>query len=415
MDDEGLTPSEAVGRIGALRSPPFRLLMAAGMVMQLGQWIQRVALLWVVFEITGSAVSLGGLGFLSSISVILLSPFVGIVADRFGARRVLMVAAVGQAAAASVLAGGVFTDHASLGLLYAVAATFGIGQALNQPTRNLLVYDSVGRDLLRNGLALNALTGNTMRIVGPTIGGVIVAFAGAAPAFALQAILLVAAVVLVWRLPIETARNVHRGGVWSELSGGIRHVRQNPLVRRSMFISALTSGFVYPYLAFIPIFVTQNLHGGASEQGILFSAGGIGSMVGLWYVAAGRGGMRAMLWTGAIYMALVVSFTQATNFWIAFGILIAAGVVHSVFSTLNQALVQLNANEEYRARVLGIYSMVAGIEPFSVLALGPLIEGFGVSGATGAYSGSAALVTLAIAIGTSLDVRRRAAAAAGRE
>ena len=408
------TSPDAPGRFGALRSPAFRLLMAAGMAMQLGQWIQRVALLYVVYEITGSAVALGALGFLTSIFVIVLSPVAGIVADRFGARRVLMFAAVGQASAASVLALAEFSDHASMPLLYAVGATFGIGQALNQPTRNLLVYDSVGRDRLRNGLALNAMTGGTMRIIGPTIGGLVIAVAGAGAAFGLQAFLLIAAVLLVYVLPVESRRVTGGPGAWSALVGGARHLRGNASVRQNVLVAGLTSALVYPYLHFIPVFAAENLGGGASAQGILLSAGGIGSMVGLWYVMAGRGGMRSMLWASTIYMAFVTVFTQSTNLWLGFGLLIAAGVVHSVYMTLNQALVQLNAPEEYRARVMGIYSMMSGFEPFSTLALGPLIQAVGVSTATGSATGVAMLIALSMAVGATLSERRRAAAAPAR-
>ena len=400
-------PSEAHGRFAALSSPAFRLLMSAGMVMQLGGWIQRVALSWVVYELTGSAVALGGLQFLTNISVIVLSPMAGIAADRFGARRVLMLASIGQAAAASVLAQAVYTEHASLGLLYAVGAIFGIGQALNQPTRNLLVYDSVGRDRLRNGLALNALTGGWMRIIGPSVGGVLIAIGGGAGlAFGLQALLLTIAVVLVWLLPIETTRSSVSEHPLSALRGGMRHFRENALVRRSVIISALTAGFVYPYLGFIPVFAVKSFNGGSWEQGILFSAGGVGSMIGLWYVMAGRGGMRSMLWTGTAYMTLVIAFTQSSHFWLGFGLLVAAGAVHSVFSTLNQALVQLNAREEFRARIMGIYSMVGGIEPFSALLLGVLIDTVGIAKATGSYVTFAMLVTLAFAISATIRERR---------
>ena len=413
--DDATSAEDAPGRFAALRSPAFRLLMAAGMAMQFGQWIQRVALLWVVYEITDSAVSLAILAFLSNIFVLVLSPFVGIVIDRLGARRVLMIAAIGQAAGALVLALGIFSGQASLALLYATGITFGIGQTLNQPARNLLVYDAVGRDLLRNGLALNALTGNSMRVIGPTAGGIIVAAGGGGFAFALQAILLVSAVGLVWRLNVETTKRAQdTGGVWSELGAGFAYARGNPMVLTSILVGLLTSTFVYPYNSFMPVFVKDNMGGGAQEQGILLSAVGIGSLVGLWYVAAGRGGMRSMLWGGVVYMTLVAAFAQATNFWLALGFLITGGIAHSVFGTLNQALVQLNAKDEYRARVMGLYSMTGGLEPFSLLALGPLIDRFGVSHAMGGYASFAMLITLVLAIGWTLSGRRPAAAAPAR-
>lgn len=410
----GRTP-DATGRLEALASAPFRLLLAVGTVMQLGQWIQSVALAWVVYEITGSAVSLATLGFLSNIFTLLLSPFAGVVADRLGARRVLMFAALVQAGGAGVLAASEFADHATLAVLYAVAITFGVGQALNQPTRNILVYDAVGRDLLRNALALNAFTGNAMRIVGPTIGGLIVAAGGGGPAFAVQAALLGISVVLVWLLPIESRAAASGRSIWRDIDDGFRHVAGNPPVRLAIGVTGLTAALVYPYMGFLPIFVTRNLGGGAWEQGLILSAAGVGSLVGLWYVAGGRGGMTMMLWTGAAYMTGVTIFAQLSHFWVAMAVLITGGIAHSVFSTLNQALVQLNADEAHRSHTMGLYQMVFGITPFSTLLLGLLIERLGASTAVGAYAGLAALITAAFSVRSMLSDRRAAAAAPARE
>ena len=391
------------GRTAALRSPQFRLLMAAGMAMQVGQWIQRVALLWVVYEITGSALSLGGLASVSGIAILLISPFVGLLVDRFGARRVLMSTAIGQGLAASLLALAVFTGHTTLLMLYAVGMTFGIGQALNMPTRNLLVYNTVGRDLLRNGLALNSLTGNTMRVIGPTVGGIIVGLWGAAPAFALQAILLVGAVALVKAIKVDTRRATEQKRAWTEFRDGIKHIRENPMLQHSLIMAMLYSTFVIPYLGFMPAFVKDNIQGGAGEQGILLSAVGVGSIAGSWYIASGRGGMRLMLWAGAIYMALVTAFVFATNFWFGVSVLIAAGLAHAIFSTLNQSLIQLNAGEEYRARVMGVYSMSASVEPLSVLLMGGLAASYGPSIGVGSFTAAATVVALVLAITVTLE------------
>ncbi|MQA00157.1 MAG: MFS transporter [Dehalococcoidia bacterium] len=401
-------------RLGALEQRPFRYLLAAGMAMQLGGWIQRIALLWVVFEITGSAVQLAGLGFASSIFVLVISPFSGPLADSFGARRVLMGASLFQAVAAIIVAVAVFTGHASLPLLYAVGIAHGIGQALNQPMRNLLVYDAVGRDKLRNGLALNALTGNLMRVVGPSLGGVMVAARGADLAFAAQAVLLIGSVVLVGRLHVDVRRSAMRLGGWRELGGGLAHLRENQAVRVNICMALLVSALVYPYMQFMPVFVTENLGGDELELGIMQSAVGVGSLIGLWYVVAGRGGTATMLWAGVVYMAGVAAFAQIEHLWVAFAVLSVAGVAHSLFSTLNQALVQLNTDEEYRARVMGLYTMTNGIEPFTLLALGVIVEFAGASIAIGAASGVAAVVTLRLALSAtrSAIVGRRQAVAA---
>ena len=398
-------PSLSVGRFTALRSGQFRLLMGAGMAMQLGQWIQRVALLWVVYDITGSALALASVNFLADIFVLVISPFVGPIADRVGARRLLMASALSQAAVAVVIASAVFTEHSSLTLLYVVSAGFGIGQAINNTVRNVLVYDTVGRDLLRNGLALNGLTGNTMRVIGPSAGGIIVGLRGADLAFAVQAVLLVTAVFLVAALRSQHTPVARRSSVLVELAEGFRHVKENPALRISFVITILTGALVYPYIGFMPVFVRENMGGTAIEQGWLFSGVGIGSLVGLWYVAAGRGGERSMLWSGAAYMALVGVFAQMTSFTPALICLVFAGVVHSVFSTLNQALIQLNADPAHRARALGLYSMAGGIQPFAALVLGKFIKAYGPSGPMGVACAIATIVTLILAIRSTRHAR----------
>jgi len=382
--------------LDAVRVRPFRLLLAAGMGLQLGSWIQRVALLWLVYELTGSAAQLGGVAFVQTIFVLVIAPLTGPLADRIGARRSLMSATMLQAIGAVVLVTAVLADQASLPLLYVVSVTYGIGQSINQPMRNLLVYDAVGRELLQPALALNALTGNLMRVVGPSIGGALVGYAGAEFAFMTQAVLLVASVAFVRALRIDVVRAGQRTSLVNEIGSGIRHVLGNVPIRTSMAMAFLTSTLVYPYMQFMAVFADE-LGRGATGYGLISSAIGVGSLVGSTYVATGRGGMRTMLWAGLAYMVLLVAFTRMDSFWMAFGVLAVAGIAHSLFSTLNQALLQLNAGEEYRARVMGLYSWAGGLEPFSVLSLGFLADQYGVANTIGGSIAIAAVLALLLA------------------
>lgn len=381
----------------AFRVRPLRFLLLGGMGLQLGGWIQRVALLWLIFEITGSAAQLGGVAFVQNIFILVVAPLTGPLADSIGARRSLMGAALLQAGSAVLIAAAVFTGTISIPLIYVVAVVYGVGQAVNQPMRNLLVYDAVGRELLKPALALNALTGNVMRVVGPSIGGLIVGTLGSEFAFATQAVLLLGSVWAVWALRIDARRAGARLPLMQELGSAMRHVRGNRPVMFSILVALLASSLVYPYMQFLPVFV-DNLGSDATGFGIMASAIGVGSLVGTLYVATGRGGMRTMLWAGFVYMALLVAFTRMPHFWIAFGTLVVAGVAHSLYSTLNQALLQLNAGEEYRARVMGLYTWTGGLEPFTVLGLGLLVDQFGASNTLGVSIAIAAAVTCALAI-----------------
>jgi MFS family permease len=313
-----------------------------------------------------------------------------------------------QATGAVVLVIAVTGGWASLPLLYVVSVTYGVGQSINQPMRNLLVYDAVGRELLKPALALNALTGNLMRVVGPSIGGILVGFFGSEFAFMTQAVLLGASMGVVWMLRIDVTRAGERTSLIAEICSGISHVFQNRPVRTSILISLVTFTLVYPYIQFMAVFADE-LGGGAAGYGLLSSAIGVGSLIGSTYVATGRGGMRTMLWAGSIYMMLLVVFTQITQFWVAFGVLALAGIAHSLFSTLNQALLQLNSGEEYRARVMGLYTWAGGIEPFTVLGLGFLADRFGVTNTFGSSLAIAGVVAAVLAISqsrTELATRR---------
>ena len=416
MGDQGAGLVEGGGASGrrataldAVRVRPFRLLLAAGMGLQLGGWIQRVALLWLVYDLTGSAAQLGGVAFVQTIFVLVIAPLTGPLADQIGARRSLMAATTLQATGAVVLVAAVLVDRANLPLLYLISVTYGVGQSVNQPMRNLLVYDAVGRSLLQPALALNSLTGNLMRVVGPSIGGVLVGYLGAEFAFMTQAVLLGASVVLVRALRIDVTRAGARASLLNEIGSGIRHVAGNVPIRTSMAMAFLTSTLVYPYMQFMAVFADQ-LGRGATGYGLISSAIGVGSLVGSTYVATGRGGMRTMLWAGFAYMVLLVVFTRMDSFWVAFGVLAIAGIAHSLFSTLNQALLQLNAGEEYRARVMGLYAWAGGLEPFSVLSLGILADEFGVTNTIGGSIAIAAVAGLALSLEQSvLRGRTRAA------
>lgn len=318
-----------------------------------------------------------------------------------------MGAALGQAIAAAIVAGTVLVGIESVPLLYFLATAQGVGNSLSQPMRNLLVYDAVGRDLLRNGLALNSITGNMMRVVGPSIGGAIVATRGADLAFAVQAVLLISAVGLVAGLRVESTRSLVRAGVWSELRSGFTYARGHRTVRVNIVMAVISSALVYPYMQFLPVVVVEQVGGAARELGFLQSAAGVGSLIGLWYVVSGRGGTTTMLWTAFVYMTLVAAFAQFASLELAFATLVIAGIAHSIYSTLNQALVQLNTEDEYRARVMGLYAMSGGLEPFGTMLLGALVQTIGVSYAIGGFAGVAAVIAFVFAVTTTVGASRR--------
>ena len=162
----------------SLRLPQFRFLMAGTAFQQVGSWMQDVARGWLVLELGGGAFELGLLGFISGISQLVISPIAGVLADRLDRRRLAAITQIVPAVDMLLVAVLITTDQIELWQLYPIVAIGGVANAINYPTRQILVYDVVGGENITNAIALNAVTSNISRIIAPSVGGIIVGTIG---------------------------------------------------------------------------------------------------------------------------------------------------------------------------------------------------------------------------------------------
>ncbi len=170
-----------------LRIPDFRVLWIGNVGTMLGQWIQFAAQGYLVFSLTGSAFQVGAVGFVRGVTAVVISPFAGTITDRFSRRSVLMVMTTISASVAILVAALIITDVIAVWMLYPLSAVEGFGDAVNQPARQVMIYDVVGAEDLPNAVAVNSLGSNTMRIVGPSLAGALIAIFGIQAAFIVQA------------------------------------------------------------------------------------------------------------------------------------------------------------------------------------------------------------------------------------
>jgi predicted MFS family arabinose efflux permease len=289
--------------------------------------------------------------------------------------------------------------------MYPLVAVSGTAGAINVPVRQVLVYDVVGGEHIVNAIALNSVVANVSRIIAPAAGGVVIATVGISASYYAQVVFFALATIATFALhPITHAEPV-RTPMFQSIRDGFSYVRGDPTMARLVLLNMIPNLLIYPYVALIPIFAKDIMGVGSAGYGVLLTGVGIGSIPGGLIVAGMAGSRwkgRVMGLSGCFYMLMVTLFALSTVFLLSFVILIVAGVGWSMMVTLNQTLLQINVADEYRGRVISLYTMATGATPFGNLGMGALADGTGVQTAVASF----ALTGLALATLLGIGSRR---------
>jgi MFS family permease len=358
------------------RSPGYRYLWLASLLWNQARWMDQVVLGWVVLEMTNSAWDVAVIGALRWLPLLMFGIAGGAVADRIDRRWLLMgaqglglVVCLGTAA---LLATGLFDFG------FAALATFllGLQWALDWPTRRALIPDLVGRELMVNAVALEAVSMNLTRIVGPLVAGGLIAYLSPAAAFVFMAGLYVVEIVLLKIMPLAVrGRQVTSVSVLRYLRDGFDQLRQSQPIVGVLLISTAMNVLVYPYQQLLPVFARDVLHEDAVGLGALGAAAGVGSFVGAMAIASvGRVPRSGLLfWVGSGLMsACVMGFALADNLPVALGLLALSGFGSAAFASLQSTIVLGRASDQLRGRAMGALTLAIGSGPFGTLEIGAL-------------------------------------------
>jgi predicted MFS family arabinose efflux permease len=384
-----------------LRHPAFRTLLASNMALQIGSWVQTIGQGWlVVHDLHGSATNLATVALLRGASLVLISPVGGYLAGRFDRRNQLLLYNAVSAAVAGSLAFLVATGDIALWMVYITAVVAGAAEALAGTNRSLLVYDTVGKEDLTNAIALNALGGNAMRVIGPAIGGALIGFLGTQGTFQVQAVCIVAAMGLTALLPLFPPEAGQQPGLFRSVGSGLSYVVRDRRMFLIVGMGLLPSFLVYPYVTFLPIFAVDVMHADETAYGFLAAAVGVGSLLGGGIVAARSASTRmgwTMMWSCLMYCVAICAFTFAREVWMGVAVLCIAGVFHSMYSAMQSSLMQLKAAPEYRGQVMSLQTMMWGTTPFAGQVMGRMIDAWGAPHVVFASVALAAVATIAVA------------------
>ncbi|MCK9487105.1 MAG: MFS transporter [Dehalococcoidia bacterium] len=377
--EPGLPP--VGGPFVSLRSRDFRLLWFSTVATGFGQWGQQIGLNWLVFLLTGSAVQLGAVSFFGGIISLILTPYAGVLADRYSRRMIILIATVLGAVQAAGLAVLVLADVVEVWHAYVFAVFAAVTQAMNQPARQAYVNDVSTPETLPNAIALNSIAQNASRIVGPPLAGLIAGW-NVGAAFVFVAVIRVIASGLTMMLSARPqAATAGRGNPLRLIAGGFDYLFREGNLRLLLVVNALTALFVYPYVSFMPVFAEEVFRGGSSTYGILVSMIAVGSIIGLFGLAwlpnlRRRGLLMLVGFVG--YTALLIVFTQAPVLIVAMISLAVAGLFFGVASALNNTLFQVIVRNDMRGRGMAVLQLAGGLSPIGALSMGFLIEAIGI-------------------------------------
>lgn len=366
----------------ALQYPNYRLWFWGQMISLLGSWMQTTAQGFLVFELTHSPVFLGYVGFASGVPSWLFTIFGGVIADRFPRRTILVFTQSVMMLLALLLAFMTFTGVVTAWSIVLLALGLGIANAFDAPARQAFVTELIeDRKHLVNAIALNSTMFNSGTAIGPAVAGITYAAFGPAWCFIINGISfigVIAALLLMKLKPEEVKRE--RKSALSDLKEGITYLKDQRLILTIMMIVLVTTTFGISFATLMPAWAVKIMHGNAATNGLLQSARGAGALVSALFLAS----VSSMKFKGKLLTFGTFSFPLllllfAFIRWLPASLLCLAGIGAASLLVLNlcNGLTQTTVSDEFRGRVLGIYSMnFFGFLPLGALLVGTLAEHF---------------------------------------
>jgi MFS family permease len=367
--------AEATARgatFASLSVPNYRKFFAGQAVSLAGTWMQSVALAWLVLQLTGSPTWLGLAIALQTLPILLLGPYAGVLVDRVDKRRLL----VGTQTAAAVLALllGVLTvrDDITMAWVLLLSLVLGLVNTMDNPARQSFIREMVPERLVRNAVTLNSVVVNASRAVGPAIGGVLIATLGVGVCFLVNAASFVAVIIAYLAMDASALRpSPPTPRAPGQLRQGLAYVRHTRDLFVPLLMMALVGTLTYEFQVSLPALVTDTFNEGATSLGWIFSAMGIGAVVG-GLVSASRHatGIRPLVASSTAFGAATAITALAPTVQVAMASLLLVGAASVWFLSVGNATLQITSQPQMRGRVMALWAVAfLGTTPIG----GPLI------------------------------------------
>lgn len=362
----------------------YKLFFSGQSVSLIGTWMTRIATSWLVYRLTGSEMLLGVVGFAGQMPSFILAPFAGVLVDRWNRHHLLIatqVLAMLQSIALGVLA---LTGIITIWQIIVLSIIQGVINAFDMPARQAFVVEMVEkREDLANAIALNSSMVNAARLVGPSVGGIIIAAVGEGWCFTLDGIsyLAVIASLLAMKIKPHAVRTGKEANTVQQLREGWSYAFGFHPIRHILLLLAIVSLVGMPYTVLMPVFANEILHGGPNTLGLLMAASGVGALSGAIFLAARKTvlglGKFIPLMAGA-FGAGLIAFSFSRALWLSLLLMVITGLGFMVQMAVSNTVLQTIVDEDKRGRVMSFYTMAfMGTAPFGSLLAGSVAERIG--------------------------------------
>lgn len=364
----------------AFRSRNYSLYFFGRAVSQFGTWMQRTAVIWVVYSITHSAFWIGATIFAEQFPSFLFSIPGGITADRYNRYRIIKITQIMSMIQSVLLAALVFAGQMVIWEILALSVLLGIINAYDVPARQALVHDVVAEPGdLPNALSLTTATASLAQLLGPALSGIVLNAFGASTCFLINAASFggVLLSLLLMKLPPYEPRRKEKK-VLTEFAEGFAYLKKTPSIASIIVMLAIISLLVLPYNTVLPVFAKIVFKGNASTFGYITSFVGVGAVLGTIFLASRKPGthIKSILFAATILMGLgLIGFSLTKNFPLAMFCAAVAGFGSIAQFTIANIVVQSESAPEMRGRAIGVTLMaIFGMLPIGSLLVGAVSE-----------------------------------------
>jgi len=366
----------------ALRHREFRLFLGGQVISLCGTWMQNLAQVWLIYRLTHSTVLMGTLGFASLFPVLVVGPIAGLAADRFPRRTIVVLTQWAFLLQSLTLAMLTLTGRITVPLLMALAVVAGLVNAFDIPARQSLFVHLVGEEDLPNAIALNSMSFNSARVVGPALAGFLVASVGEGLCFLFNSISYLAVIGSLWMIRLEEPGREFPSSPLTHLREGFRYAWSTRPVRMMLLVTALANLASAPVATLVPVFADAIFGRGSQGLGLLTGCLGVGAVLGTYALA--RQAQQANLFRVVYFSALITvgalavySASPLFPLTLAASAALGFGIFRQLAST--NSLIQSSIPDDYRGRIMSLYSMtVVGMLPVGNLAAGAVAHVAGV-------------------------------------
>lgn len=378
----------------------FRYYWIGMCVSLIGTWMQNIAQPWLAYSLTKSPFLLSLIGTVQFTPMLLFSLFSGVILDKLPKKKVLIFTQSASLFITMILAFLVSTGKVQYWHILVMSAALGIVNTIDMPARHSFVIELTGKEDLMNAIALNSMAFNVARIIGPAIAGAVMAYAGTAACFYINSISFAAVVLSLFFIKTVTAPMISKEKVRlaDDIKDGLKYIYRNKIILNSILIVAVVGTFAPNFNVLVPVFAKEILKQNESGFGLLMSFLGLGSFLGAMFVAAlsKSGPNKFFSYIVPFIVGALMIITGYTSIYLITGILLAlTGFFFICFSSNANSTVQLNTSNEYRGRVMSVYTLVfAGSTPIGNLYAGIFSDRF--SARTGFAACGIAIIVLMI-------------------